>query len=131
MRVLLFAEPSMFNEGIEAMLRQEPGLEIVGREEDPEEAVKLIEEASPDVILVADGEAAAVLAPELMRMVRQGFRMRMVEVHLATNTLCIYRGEQQRVREAGELLEAVRHTWEGLTGDPQSPLTPVLGADAA
>jgi chemotaxis response regulator CheB len=127
MRVLLFAEPSMFNEGIEAMLRQEPGLEIVGREEDPQEALKLIKEVSPDVILVADGEAAAVLASELMRMVRQGFRMRMVEVHLATNTLCVYRGEQQRIREAGELVETVRHICEELTGDAQGPLTPAMG----
>ena len=126
MRVLLFAEPSMFDEGIEAILRREPGLEIVGREEDPEVALRLIKEASPDVILVADGEAAIGLAPELMRMVRQGSHVRMVEVHLATNTLCIYHGEQQRIREAGDLVDILGHLCDSLSGEAGVSLSPAM-----
>jgi chemotaxis response regulator CheB len=131
MRILVVAEPSMFDEGIEALLRQEPGVEIVGREEDPREALRLVKEASPDVILVADGEWATRLAPDLIRMVRQGFRMKMVEVHLATNTLCIYRGDQQRIREAGELVEAVKHICGGLGREPEDWVPPVVGQPTA
>ncbi len=128
MRVLLVAVPSMFGEGIEAILREEPGLEIVGREGDAQEALRLIKETSPDAILVLDGEAATGLAPQLMRMVRQGSCIGMVEVHLTTNTLCLYRGEHHRIREAAELVETVRHIGEGLTGDAQGRLEPVVGA---
>ena len=131
MRVLVVAAPSMFDEGIEAILRQEPGLEIVGREEDPQQALRLIKEASPDVILVADGEAATRLAPELMRMVRQGFRMRMVEVHLAANTLCVYLGDQQPTKEAGDLVSTVRRICQPSLWDEQALLSPPAAAEPA
>jgi len=130
MRVLVVAEPSLFEEGIEELLRQEQGLEIVGRGADPQEAVTLIKESHPDVILVADGEAATGLAPELIRMVREGFPIRVIEVNLATNTLCLYTGEQQAIREAGDLVDTVRRICAGLTRDAQIPLSPALGQSA-
>ena len=34
-RVLIVSELSLFGEGVEGLLRQEPGLEIVGLETDP------------------------------------------------------------------------------------------------
>ena len=108
MRVLVVAEPSLFEEGIEELLRQEPGLEIVGREADLQDAVRRIKESHPDVILLADGEAATGYAPELIRLVREGFHIRVVEVHLATNTLCLYCGERQSIREVRDLVGAVR-----------------------
>jgi DNA-binding NarL/FixJ family response regulator len=131
MRVLVAAEPSMFDEGIEAILRQEPGLEIIGRGADPQHVARLIKEASPDVVLVVDGEAAARLAPDLMCMVRDGYCMRMVEVHLATNSLCVYRGERQSIREVADLIDAVRLACGGLTPDAQVPMGPVTGGAAA
>jgi chemotaxis response regulator CheB len=130
MRVLVVAEPSLFEESIEELLRQQPGVEIVGPEADPQDATRLIKESHPDVILVADGEAATGMAPQLMRMVREGFPMRMVEVHLATNTLCIYRGDRRSVREAGDLVDTVRHLCDGLSREPQVPLGPVMGEAA-
>ena len=120
-RVLVVSEPSLFEEGLEELLRQEQGLEIVGREADPEEAVRRIKESLPDVIILTDGEAATGLDAELLRMVREGFRLRMVEVHLATNTLCIYCGEQQPIREARDLVDAVRHLCHGLTREAHVP----------
>jgi DNA-binding NarL/FixJ family response regulator len=127
MRILVVAKPSMFHEGIEAILRQEPGLEIVGREEEPQEAIKLMKEASPDVILVGNGDTARRLAPELMCMVKDGCPIRMIEVHLATNTLCIYRGDQLPIREAADLLGTVRQLCHGLTPGPQLPARPEIG----
>ena len=93
-RVLIVSGMSLFEEGIEGLLRQEPGLEIVGLETDARQAMERIREAHPDVVILTDGEAAAGFSPELVRMVREGLRMRIVEIQLATNTLCIYCGEQ-------------------------------------
>jgi len=129
MRVLVVSQPSLFDEGIEALLRQEPGLEIVGREEDPEEALRLIKEASPDVILVVDGEWATGYAPEFIRLVREGFGMRVVEVHRDTNTLCLYYGEQQSVGDDRGLVEAVRHICHPLTWGAQAPPSPPAGTE--
>ena len=80
MRVLIVAEPSLFEEGIEELLRQEEGLEVVGREEDPEQAARRIKESSPDVIILIDGEAGTALDVDLLRLAREGFQINMVDV---------------------------------------------------
>jgi chemotaxis response regulator CheB len=108
MRVLLIAEPSLFEEAVEELLRQEPGFEIVGRETDSLEIERLIKEASPDVLVVIDGEEATGLAHELVRVVQEGFRIRVVEINRENNTLCHYCGEQQAVGDERALLDAVR-----------------------
>ena len=129
--MLVVAGPSLFGEGIEGLLRQEPGLEIVGLETDPGQAIGRIREAHPDVVILADGEAATGLDAELLRLVREGFHMRIVEVHLATNTLCLYCGEQQPIREVRDLVDTVRHICDGSTRDAQAPLSPAMGQPVA
>ena len=117
----------MFGNGIEGLLCQEPGLEIVGRETDPRQAVRRIKETHPDVNVLTDGEAATGLDAELLHLVREGLHMRIVEIHLQTNTLCIYCGEQQTIREVGDLVDTVQHICDGLTRDTEVPLAPVMG----
>jgi len=130
-RVLIVSELSLFGEGVEGLLRQEPGLEIVGLETDPEQAIGRVKEAHPDVVILTDGEAATGLDAELLRLVREGFHMRIVEVHLATNTLCIYCGEQQSIREVRDLVDAVGHICDSLNREAEVPLSPVTGQPVA
>ena len=68
---------------------------------------------------------------ELLRLVREGFHMRIVEVHLATNTLCLYWGKQQPIREVRDLVDTVQHICDGLTREAQVPLSPVGGQAVA
>ena len=130
-RVLVVSQPSLFEDGIEELLRQEPGLEIVGRETDTEEAVRRIKELHPDVVILTDGDAATGLGAELLRLVREGFHMRIVEIHLATNTLCIYCGERQSIREVRDLVDTVRHICDSLNRETQVPLSPAMGQPVA
>jgi len=123
-RVFVLSGPSLFGNGIEELLCEEPGLEIVGREMDPRQAVRRIRESHPDVIILADGEAARGLDAELLHLVREGFPMRIVEVDRATNTLCVYCGEQQSVRDERALVDAVAHICHFFTRDAQVPLSP-------
>jgi len=127
MRVLVVAEPSLFQEGIEELLRQEPGLEIVGLETDPGQALGRIRECHPDVVVLTDGEAEIVLGAELLRLVREGFHTRVVEVHLETNTVCIYCGEQQSIREAGDLVRTMQHICDCLGRQGEVPLAQAMG----
>ena len=126
-RVFVLSGPSLFGNGIEGLLCEEPGLEIVGREMDPRQAVRRIRESHPDVIILADGEAARGLDAELLGLVREGFHMRIVEVHLATNTLCIYCGERQSIREVGDLVDAVGHICHSLNREAEVAPSPVVG----
>ena len=131
MRVLVVAEASLFQEGIEELLRQEEGLEILDLETDPEQAVERIKESHPDVVILTDGEAATELEAELLHLVREGFPMRIVEVDRATNTLCVYCGEQQSVRDERALVDAVAHICHLFTRDAEVPLSPAVGQPAA
>jgi chemotaxis response regulator CheB len=131
MRVLVVAETTMFEQGIEAILRQEAGLEIVGRETDPGQAVQRIREALPDVVILTDGEAATGIGAELLGMVREGFHMRIVEVHVATNSLCVYCGQQESIREVGDLVDAVRRVCGGSSPEAAVSLSPAMGEPAA
>ena len=131
MRVLVVAETSMFEEGIEAILSREPGLEIVGRETDPGQAVQRIREALPDVVILTDGEAATGIGAEVLGMVREGFHVRIVEVHVATNTLCVYCGEQESIREVEDLVDAVKRICHSLNGEAGAPPSPAMGEPAA
>jgi chemotaxis response regulator CheB len=120
-RVLIVSGLSLFGEGIEGLLRQEPGLEIVGLETDPGQAIGRIREVRPDVIVTTEVDATAGLGLELLCMVREGFHLRIVEVHQATNTLCVYCGEQQPIREVQDLVDTVEHICDGVTREAQVP----------
>ena len=126
-RVFVISGPSLFGNGIEELLGGEPGLEIVGREADPRQAVRRIRECHPDVIVIGDGEGATGLEAELLRLVREGFQMRIVEVHLVTNTVCIFCGEQQSILEAGDLVHTMQHICSGLSRRAEAPLAEPMG----
>jgi two-component system response regulator NreC len=51
-RILICDDHTLFVEGIKAMLRHEPSLEIVGEARDGRQAVDLVKELKPDVILM-------------------------------------------------------------------------------
>ena len=123
-RVFVVWGPSLFENGIEALLGEEPGLEIVGRETDPGKAIGRIRESHPDVIVVADGEGPTGLEAELLRLVREGFPMSIVEVHLETNTLCFYWGERQSIRDAGDLADTIHRICGAHTAEVQVPPSP-------
>ena len=131
MRVFVLCGPSLFGNGIEELLCDEPGLEIVGREMDPRQAVRRIRESHPDVIILADGEAARGLDAELLGLVREGFHVRIVEVHLASNTLCLYCGERQPIREVRDLVDTLQHICHSLTREAEVPLSPAMGQPVA
>ncbi len=51
-RILICDDHTLFVEGIKAMLRAEPWLEIVGEARDGRQAVQLVKELKPDVLLM-------------------------------------------------------------------------------
>ena len=106
-RIFVLSGPSLFANGLQVLLGEEAGLEIVGRETDPRQAVSRIRGSHPDVIVVADGEGVTELEAELLRLVREGFPMGIVEVHLGTNTVCVYCGEQRAILEVGDLADTI------------------------
>jgi two-component system response regulator DevR len=106
-RVFLLSSHPLFGPGVESLLRQETGLDIVGRETDVEKAIERIRELRPDVVIVDCAEPACDAISVLMRIWREGLETKVLGLNLQDNTLCVYRGEQRIVKEVKDLVEAV------------------------
>jgi DNA-binding NarL/FixJ family response regulator len=62
MCVLIVSSHPLFGQGVESLLRQEAGVEIVGRETDVDYAIERIKELQPDVIILGNDDPT----PELL-----------------------------------------------------------------
>jgi len=122
-RIFMFSTHPLFSQGVESLLRQEPGVEIVGRETDVDNAIERIKELQPDVVIFDSGDLACNLTPAVMRILREGVGTKVIGLNLQDNTMCIYRGEQRVVKEVKDLMEAIEPS-------PLSP-EPVSSEDLA
>ena len=86
----------MFSQGVESLLRQEPGVDIVGRETDVDKAIERIEELQPDVVIVDRADPAGGSMLVALRILREGVRSKVIGLNLQDKTIGIHRGEQQR-----------------------------------
>jgi TorA maturation chaperone TorD len=108
-RVFLLASHPLFGQGVESLLRQETGLEIVGCDTDVDQAVKRIKELRPDVVIVDSDDPAVDLTPGVMCILRERSGAKVIGLNLRDNTICIYRGEQRVIKEVEDLVKAISH----------------------
>jgi DNA-binding NarL/FixJ family response regulator len=69
-RVLIADDHALFRRGLEIVLKEEPGVEVVGLASDGAEAVRMAGEALPDVVLM-DIRMPKVTGIEAARQVKQ------------------------------------------------------------
>jgi DNA-binding NarL/FixJ family response regulator len=107
-RIFVLSSRSLFSQGLEILLRQDKGVELVGEETDVDRAIEGIRELSPDVVLLeqdSDGDPG----PVVMRVLRETPSTKVVGLNLADNTIRVYRGEQRIPREIGDLLQVIKN----------------------
>jgi DNA-binding NarL/FixJ family response regulator len=108
-RVFIFSNRSLFTQGVDSLLEREPGLEVVGWETDPDEAIRRIRKVQPDVVILASEDATLWPSADAIRLLREGLgtKIKIIGLNLQDNTLCIYHGEQREVKEVGDLVRAI------------------------
>lgn len=106
-RVFLLFKNPMFRSGIESLLDCKPGMEIVGRADEPEQAIKLILEQRPDVIVVDNGDSEGKLSTVINSLMKLGLRIKVIGMNLQDNSVTIYHGEKRIVKEVEDLIEAI------------------------
>jgi len=107
-RVIILVGHRLFGPGVETLLREEEGLEIVGRETDANRAVERIRELQPDVAIVDSADPACDSGSIVMRILREGPRTSVIGVNLEENTLSVYHGERRAVTGVRDLVEAIQ-----------------------
>jgi DNA-binding NarL/FixJ family response regulator len=107
MRVFMLSSHPLFSRGVQSVLSQETGLEIVGLESDVEVAMERIKELRPDVIIV--DSTMPDYDPQLVisRMLQNGSKSRVIGLNLHDNAMFIYRGEHRTAGGVEDLVQAV------------------------
>jgi len=106
-RVFILSDQSLFRLGVENLLRRETGLEVVGCEVDIGQAPGCIKELLPDVVIVNDADVSCDPTSAALRILKECAVPKIIWLNLQNNTMCIYCGEQQVVKEVKDLVRAI------------------------
>lgn len=106
-RVFLLSTQSLFDLGIENLLRQEATVEVVGREVDLDLASARIRQLCPDVVIVNSADTSCYPTAEIFRLMNECPGTRIIKLNLQDNSVCIYREEHREVEEVGDLARFV------------------------
>lgn len=107
-RVFLFSSGTLFGGGIESLLRQEADVELVGCETDVNRALAQIRDLAPEVIVFEDCEAAAEARRVFMGVLGDSPHTRLIVLDPHDSTICVYRSEQQAVRDVEDLTAVIK-----------------------
>jgi hypothetical protein len=109
-RVFILTSPPLFAESVETLLREQPGLEVVGVGDVAAAALAQAKEVAPDVVVVgASGEDQAAL---VSRLFQEMPGIKIVGLNLDDNRIHIYYQQQKVGRQVEDLVEAIRQPLE-------------------
>lgn len=97
----------LFSRGVENLLSQQAGLEIVGRETDTTRALECIRALKPDVVILDSKDLASVPSTLVAHILKEAPGTRVIVLNLDDETVGVYRGEQRTARCVDDLLEAI------------------------
>jgi DNA-binding NarL/FixJ family response regulator len=108
-RVFILSSYPLFGQGIESLLAQEVGLEILGRETDLNQALERIKELMPDVVIVDCDDPGVSLTAPVISILKERLGIRVIGLSIQCNTVSIYRGEERLVQGVDDLVEAIEY----------------------
>lgn len=103
---ILYHHP-LFGRGLESLLKQERGLEVVGAAWRDPEALHQIRSLRPDVVIV-EGEANPGQGPSLWEVLRESPSRRVISVDLEEDEATVYTTSRLAAAEAKDLIKAVK-----------------------
>ncbi len=105
--IFIVSRYSLFSKGIETLLHQAEGLEIVGCEKDLTQAIEQIRSLQPDVVIVDSRDSDANRGIIMMQVMKEGLRTRVVGLSLNDNKIYVCQGEQKTIEELGDFWESI------------------------
>jgi hypothetical protein len=123
-RVFIYSSHSLFSQGIKNLLDAQPELDVIGWETNVDKAVKCIQEIQPDAILVVTKGTSLDLQAEEQRFLRAGRKIKILELNLEDNNMCVYCGNQLTIREISDLVKVIEEPLPTFWGGAVEPLSP-------
>ena len=106
-RIFLVSRCGLLGGGLESLLAQQPGMEIVGRNGDVDRALEEIGRLHPEVVILGDCDAAADVLPVAARILQVQTDIRVVSMNSRNETLEVYSGERRAASDLDSLLAAL------------------------
>ena len=130
-RIFICTNQSLFGQGVERWLGGEPGLELIGCESDPDQALARIQALQPDVVLLVTGGPTRPAPADGQTLLHAGVTAKIIELNLQNSSVCVYRGERQTVREAADLLRVIEQSLAPRPSETAGAETPSAGDSSA
>ena len=106
-RVYLISRCGLLGGGMESLLQQQPGIEIVGRDGSVDRALEEIRRLHPDVVVVGDCGPDEDALPLASRILQVQTDIRVVAMNSQNEVLAVYSGERRPARDLDGLLAAM------------------------
>ena len=116
-RVMILSRQSAFWWGVQWLLRDGGGCDVVGWETEIAKGLERIREMRPDVVLVDKGSARADDACPVMRILGEGLGMRVIALSVEDSILSVYREERHAVGGVEDLIRAIEQAPAASPGD--------------
>jgi TorA maturation chaperone TorD len=97
----------LFSRGIEELLCQQPGLEIVGRETDVDRALDCIRRLRPDVVILDSKDLASTPANVVAAIFREAPQARVISLNLENDQIQVYHGERRAAQSIDDLRSVI------------------------
>ena len=101
--IFILSSHPLFSVGVETLLQDETGLELVGRETIPDRAIERIKELKPDIVILDSDYVACNADPILLRIFQEQLGIQVIGMNLQDNRICIYHEEQRIVQSVDDL----------------------------
>ena len=108
--IFILCEHPLFARGLEHLLRQERGVEIVGVATERESALTQIRTIKPDVILVEADHGKPDPGTLLFTVVQDRGEGRVLSVSFNRNEAVLYTGRRWKASRARDLIEGIKRT---------------------
>lgn len=105
--IFMLSSQLLFSRGVEDLLRQQAGLEIVGHETDATRALARIRELKPDAVILDSKDLASSPSTLVALILREAPAAKVIALNLENDRICVYRGEQRTAQSVDDLRQVI------------------------
>jgi DNA-binding NarL/FixJ family response regulator len=106
-RIFMLSSQPLFSQGVESLLAERGGLEIVGRETDAAKALACIRKSRPDVVIADSRDIASAPFSIVACLLKEDEHVKILVLNLEDQTVRVYRGEMREALNVDDLVDAI------------------------
>lgn len=107
-RIFIISNYPMFGRGLESLLRQDNGLEVMGQETNLDRAVERIKNLQPDIVIVDNsGPEQQGLPAAVLQILDENSGTKVVGLSLQGNYLSIYQSTRRIITSVEDLVNVI------------------------